>query len=303
VTAITQTFGSAHSTVSGLLKGQTYVVDEVTATIAMFGNDLQLSEQLAMTSEPNPISTLSKRHFYNAAATMDQKTAMLMTSNSSVTWSTTAPSANYNDATLSVPVVWGDGSATLTDITLDSAIPTHRIAAETFNRAYYVMRRESVPFHSKMPGKRYASIVSPGGAADLRQDGTFQEIALKGMKMGEQKFQDASLGDVFGCVVLESPNTPDYAGSVTSGDRLNHGLVFGDDYFGTVSHASGVGKPKVNLIPATPSPADPYGVIWMLSWKWYWAGTVINPTYGVVLKYVTQNGASVVGVENAAPWI
>src|SRR5574338_668620 len=262
VTAITETFGSAHSTISGLLKGSSYIVDEVTATIAPFGNDLTLTELLAMTSEPNPISTLSKRMFYNAAATMDQKVALLATSHSSTTWSTTAPSANYNNATLSVPVVWGDGSSTLTDITLDSAIPTHRLAAESFNKAYYTLRRESAPYHPKALVKKYVGIISPGGAADLRQDGTFQEIALRGTKFGEQKFEDASLGDVFGVMVLESPNTPDYAGSITSGDRLNHGLVFGDDYFGNVSHAEGVGKPKVNLIPATPSPADPYGMIW-----------------------------------------
>lgn len=299
---ITQTFGSAHSSVSGLLKGLTYVVDEVTATLAQFGADMQLSEQLIMTSEPNPIPELTDIFLYNAAATLDQKLLWHMTGvSSAITGSGTPGTADYNDATLSVSVVWGDASATLTEATLDADNPTHLISAESFNTCFGRLRRESAPFHPRFPG-RYAAIISPGQATNLRLDGTFQEIALKGTNRGENKFESAMVGDVFGCRVLESAHVAAAAGTVdATNDQIHRAIVFGNGYYYNVSHAQGIGRPKVNFLPPTVSPADPYGNIGILSWKLYWAGAVVNPLCGVILKTATTNVASSTGYDNASP--
>lgn len=287
VVGITQTFGSAHSTVSGLLKGKTYIVDEVTAGLSTYGDDLEISELLMITSEPNPIPELQDIFFYNAAASIDQKLAFSMSGIQGETASGTVPSANYNDATVSVSVVWGDASATLTEATLDADIPTHRIAAETFNRAYANLRNDQVPFHRRFPG-RYAAVISPGQASDLRLDGTFQEIALKGFKAGENKFEMAKVGDVFGCAVMESALTSASAGTVDgTNDQIHRGVVFSDIYYYNVAHSKGVGRPRVNFIPPSPSAADPMGNNGYMSWKHYWAGTVVNPLAGEIVKTAT----------------
>jgi hypothetical protein len=126
-------------------------------------------------------------------------------------------------------------------------------------------------------------------ATDLRVDATFQEIALKGFRKGEDKFESASIGDVFGCLVMESPNAAvNFPGTIDStNDEIVRCPIFGDEYAMTVSHAAGAGRPRVTYIPPTPSAADPYGNNGYLTWKFYFAGVVVNPINGVILKVAT----------------
>lgn len=303
-TAITQTFGSAHSSVSGLLKGDTWITDSVSATMELIGNDLQISELAQITAEPNPMPELSDDFLYNGSDTIDQKIINLMVCSSAngASNTLTVPSINYNGSSVSVTVVWGDGSATLTEATLDADIPTHRIAAESFNTAAYHLRNNRCPKHPKL-GNRWAAIISPGQAADLRLDGTFQEIALKGQKMGEEKFESASLGDVFGFTVMESQNVAvNFPGTIdATNDEIYRAPCFGRGYAAKISHAKGVGKPRVTWLPPTPTQADPYGNNGYLVWKAYFAGTVINPRCGVILKSASTNG-SPSGAGDDANW-
>ena len=291
---ITENMGSAHITIyttGGQLKNRAYTVDAVNATLGLFGNDLAISELLAITSEPNPMPELSRRFLFNGVDTMDQLALNLMVcSTANGTSNTgTVPSIDYDGASASVTTIWGDGSSTLTEATLDADNPVHRIAAESFNQAYGTLRQYGVPFHPKLAGRRYAAIISPGVATDLRVDATFQEIALKGFRKGEDKFESASIGDVFGCLVMESPNAAvNFPGTIDStNDEIVRCPIFGDEYAMTVSHAAGAGRPRVTYIPPTPSAADPYGNNGYLTWKFYFAGVVVNPINGVILKVAT----------------
>lgn len=306
---ITQNMGSAHASINttgGQLFGRTYSVDAVSATLQLFGNDLQVSELLAMTSEPNPMPEISRRFLYNGVDTLDQLCLNLMVCSTANGTSNTAtvPSIDYGGGSRSVTSVWGDGSTTLTEATLDADNPVHRIAAESFNVCYATLRARGVPFHPKLSGRRYGAIVSPGVAADLRTDATFQDLALKGMKMGESKFEGAAIGDVFGVVVMESPNAAvNFPGTVdATNDEIVRCPVFGDEYAYTVSHSQGVGRPRVVYIPPTPSAADPYGNNGYLTWKVYFAGTVVNPQNGVILKVATTAATPTIGGE-WAEWL
>src|SRR3990167_5305845 len=174
-----QHWGAAHASISGNLRGLTYVVDEVTTTLNIYGEDLSITELLMMTSEPNPVPELMDIFTTAAAATMDQKLAWGLSGNTSYAASATVPSADYNDATVSVSTVWGDGSQTLTEATLDADNPVHTISVESFNQARTLLPTYNVPYHKRAPGG-YISVISPGQAANLRLDGTFQDIALKG---------------------------------------------------------------------------------------------------------------------------
>jgi len=289
-----EAFGSAHPLIhatAGQLKQDTYQVDQIPATLNIYGNDLQLTELLMLTSEPNPVPELMEAFTYNGAATLNQKAINLMTGDSANgdTLSTTVPSIDYNGASPSVTVVWGDGSSTLTEVTLDADIPTHLLAAESFNQASFNLRNNSVKTHRTTPG-RYASLISPGMAANLRVDGTFQEIALKGHLKGENKFEAATVGDVFGCRVMESAQFGFSAATIDSTNDENHyGITLGKDYAFKVSHARGVGRPRVTFIPPKPSAADVYGNNGYLSWKAYFAGIVTNPLAGIIHKVSTTN--------------
>ena len=294
-TGISEAMGTAHmvlSTTGGALKSNAYSVDAVNATLGLFGNDLQLSELLTMTSEPNPMPELSRRFLFNGVDTLEQLSLNLMVCSSvnGISNTATAPSIDYGGASASVGVVWGDGSTTLTEATLAAANPIHRIAAESFNVAYARLRSTASPFHPKLANRRYAGLVSPGIAGDLRTDATFQEIALKGQKMGESKFESASIGDVFGVVVMETPNAAvNFPGTIdATNDEIVRCVVFGDEYAMAVDHAKGVGKPRVTYIPPTPSAADPYGNMGFLTWKFYFAGQVVNPLCGQILKVATN---------------
>lgn len=303
-TGVTEDFGSY--VISGILKARTFTIDAIPATLIQFGNDLEISEFALMTTEPNPLPDLTKKFLYNAAETIDFVAGAAMTGNSALagtggyTWSSTVPSANYNGASVSVSVVWGDGSATLTEATLDADITSHLISAESFNKAYVTLKSRGVKPHPKTPG-RFASIISPGQAGNLRLDSTFMEIAERGFNKGENKFESATIGDVFGCRVMESALTPFAAGTIDStNDQIYRGVVIGEDYCKAVSHAKGAGTPKIAFIPPSPSAADPYGNMGYLSWKMYGAFQVTNTYGGVILKTVSTNKASASDADDVA---
>lgn len=287
----------------GGLKGRTFAVDSVVYTLDLLGNDLELDETSIMCAEPNPIPTLSERFLYNAADTLDQYYINIAVSNSGNTQTSTAPSVNYNGASTSVSVTWGDGSATLTEATLDADVPSHRIAAESFNSAYTELRGRS----AKPPRGRgsYPALVSPEVAGDLRTDGTFQDIALKGAQRGEDKFERALIGNVFGVDVMESENVGvSLLGTIDStNDQIVRCPVFGDGYVAKINHAKGIGVPRVNFIPLTPDKNDPYGLVAILTWKIYVAnGGVMNPLAGQLIKVATTRLKNVTQDDDKVTW-
>lgn len=283
----------------GGLKGRSFNVDSVVYTLELLTNDLQIDETSIMTGEPNPVPTLTERFLYNVKDTLDQRAINIMVSNTGSTNTSTVPSVEYFGASRSVAVTWGDGSQTLTEATLDADIPSHRIAAETFNAAYTALRtRSAKPRQAAGGGQRaFDCLVSPEIAGDLRTDGTFQDIALKGDQRGEDKFERAMIGNVFGVRVIEDENVSiGTAGTVDSGDQIIRCPVVGQGYAARISHATGRGTPQVNFIPpGKADKADPYGLVGILTWKIYQAnGGVINPLAGQIIKVATTRAKSTV---------
>jgi hypothetical protein len=277
------------------LKGRSYVVDNIAATLRLIGNDMAISELDIMSSEPNPIPALSKLFLYNAADTLDYVYVNSLVSGASTptsgdTQTATVPAANINGASVSVTTVWGDGSATLTEATLDADIPSHRIAAESFNTAEATIRAQS----GKPRGDGlFHGLIAPQSAGDLRVDGTFQDIALRGTRKGEAKFERATIGEVFGVRVMVSENVGNggVPGTVdATNDRIIRAPIVGMDYAKRISHARGVGRPSVRFIPPAHSAADIYGLVGFLVWKMYYAAVVSQPLAGVVLKTATTRG-------------
>ena len=277
-----------YATFAGL-KGRSFTVDSVVYTLQPLGNDMELDELSIICGEPNPIPILTERFLYNAADTLDQFVINVAVSNDGNTQSSTAPSVTYFGASTSTPTTWGDGSQTLTEATLDADNPSHRVAAESFNTIYTAMRGRS----AKPPRGRqaYPCLVSPEIAGDLRVDGTFQDIALKGNQRGEDKFERATIGNVFGVDVMEDENVGiGVAGTVdATNDQIVRCITIGDGYMARINHAKGIGRPSVNFIPPSkPDKNDPYGMAGILTWKMYVAdGGVLNPLAGQLLKVAT----------------
>jgi N4-gp56 family major capsid protein len=297
VAGISQFLG--YATFAGL-KGRSFTVDSVVYSLRLIGNDLQLSEQSIMTAEPNPVPVLSERFLYNAKDTLDQRAINIMVSSTGTTdfgasQSSTVPSVTYFGASTSVAVTWGDGSQTLTEATLDADIPSHRIAAETFNSAYTGLRSRSA--RRRMGARRaYDCLISPEIAGDLRTDATFQDIALKGDLRGEDKFERAMIGEVFGIRVIEDENVSvNFPGTVDTADQIIRCPVVGEGYAARISHAKGVGVPQVNYIPPSkPDKNDPYGLVGIMTWKIYvGSGGVLNPLAGQIIKVATTRAKSV----------
>jgi N4-gp56 family major capsid protein len=297
VTGVTQYLASLNVGVAtaGSLKGRTFTVDSVVYSLELLTNDLFLSEQSIMTAEPNPVPTLTDRFLYNAKDTIDQRIINIMVSNTGSTNSATAPSVTYFGASTSTATTWGDGSQTLTEATLDADNPSHRIAAETFNSAYTALRSRSAK--PRMGGGRnaYDCLISPEVAGDLRTDATFQDIALKGNQRGEDKFEKAMIGEVFGVRVIEDENVSvNFPGTVDTNDQIVRCPVVGEGYCARISHAKGIGVPQVNFIPpGKADKADPYGLVGIMTWKIYQAnGGVLNPLNGQLIKVATTRAKS-----------
>lgn len=294
VPGLGEVFGNPLVGSASQLKKVNFNIDRIVATLQLVGNDLAISELDMMASEPNPIPSLSKAFLYNAADTLDTMYINWMVSNTAngATSGGTVPAAEYGGNSVSVSVVWGDGSATLTEATLDADIPSHRIAAETFNTAEATLRAQS----AKPRGDGlFHCLIAPQTAGDLRIDGTFQDIALRGNNRGETKFERASIGEVFGVRVMQSENIANarVTGTIdASNDMILRAPVVGQGYCKRISHAKGVGKPKVTFIPNTHSSADVYGLVAWLVWKAYITAQVVNPLAGVILKNVTTRSLS-----------
>ena len=283
----------------GDLKGQSFIVDSVVYSLVPIGNDLRLTEQSIMTAEPNPIPVLTERFQYNAKDTIDQRYVNMMVSSTGTDFgssqSSTVPSVTYFGASRSVNVTWGDGSQTLTEATLDSDIPSHRIAAETFNTAYTNLKSRSAKPRRGSPRNAFDCLISPEVAGDLRTDGTFRDIALKGFQRGEDKFENAMIGEVFGVRAIEDENVSvNFPGTVDTTDQIIRCPVVGDGYCARISHAKGRGVPSVNFIPPTQvDKNDPYGFVGILVWKSYSAtGGILNPLAGEIIKVATSRAKS-----------
>lgn len=288
----------------GGLKGRSFSVDSVVYPIELLGNDMELDEQSIMSAEPNPIPTLTERFLYNAKDTLDQYYINIMVSNDGNTQSSTVPSVTYFGASVSVTEVWGDGSQTLTEATLDADNPAHRVAAESFNTIYTTLRSQSAK--PRRGQTVYDGLVAPQVAGDLRTDATFQDIALKGANRGEDKFEKASIGTVFGVRVMEDENVNvGFQGTVdATNDDIIRCPIVGDGYAARISHATGRGTPVVNYIPpGRADKNDPYGLVGILSWKVYVGdGGVLNPLAGVILKVATTRTRSAAQDDDAVTW-
>jgi len=283
------------------MKGQSFTVDSVVYSLELLTNDLRLTEQAIMTGEPNPIPTLSERFLYNAKDTLDQRMINIMVSNLGNTQSATAPSVTYFGASVSTATTWGDGSQTLTEATLDADNPSHRIAAETFNTVYTALKSRSARPRSGQSA--FDALLAPEICGDLRTDGTFQDIALKGTQRGEDKFERASIGTVFGVRVMEDENVGvPVAGTIdATNDQIFRCPVVGQGYVARISHARGIGVPQVNYIPpGKADKADPYGLVGILTWKIYTAtGGVLNPLAGQLIKVATTRTKNVTQTDDA----
>ena len=139
-------------------------------------------------------------------------------------------------------------------------------------------------------------------AGDLRTDATFQDITLKGDLRGEDKFEAAMIGDVFGVRVIEDENVSiGEAGTIDANDQIIRCPVVGEGYATRISHARGIGTPQVNYIP--PSKADkndPHGLVGIMTWKIYRAnGGVTNPLAGLIVRVATTRAKSTAQIDDA----
>lgn len=281
------------------LKGRSFSIDSVVYGLELLTNDLQLTKKTMVTSIPNPTADLTERFLYNAKDTLDQRMINKMVNNTGNTQSATAPSVNYFGSSVSVSTTWGDGSQTLTEATLDADNPSHRIAAETFNTAYTRLRSRSAPLRRG----RYDCLIAPEIAGDLRTDGTFQDVALKGTQRGEDKFEQAMVGDVFGVRVLEDENVGiGTAGTVdATNDQIYRCPVVAPGYVARISYTGGLGVPQVNFIPpGKVDKADPYGLVGILTWQvWDANGGIINPLCGELIKVASTRTKNTTQVDDS----
>lgn len=297
-----QGFGSAHQdihTTAGRLFGTTYAIDVVSVPLSLMGNDMELTELNIITAEPNIIPELTDVFFRNGAASLEQRYLNLMVCSSvnGVSQTGTVPAIQYNGASVSVGTVWGDGSATLTEATLNADLPTHRISVESINQATHTLRNQRALKHQSLGA--FAGLITVGQATELRLDSTFQELAVKGGQPGGiAKFESASIGTVFGVKLMETPmlSGGDVAGVIDgTNDEIHRAIVFGAGYAKRITHATGVGKPNVTFMPPKPDRADVYGLNGFLMWKLYMAGVVTNPLAGCLIKTATTNVSNTTG--------
>jgi hypothetical protein len=76
--------------------------------------------------------------------------------------------------------------------------------------------------------------------------------------------------------------------------------VIGRGFIKRISHAKGIGVPRVNYIPpGQVDKADPYGLSGIMTWKVYDTdGGILNPLAGLVIRVATIRARSTAGYDD-----
>jgi N4-gp56 family major capsid protein len=148
-------------------------------------------------------------------------------------------------------------------------------------------------------GGFYAANLPPQIIRDLMNDAEFREVIRQN---DAEKIFKGEIGDYYGCRVVDWTNpfqedetegtfapTFNPGGTNTTG-LIYSGIITGKGSYGTVNMAkmgSSMQKPML-IINNKPDKTDPLGQWTTAGWKAYTAATVLNPTFGLVLRAKTQ---------------
>lgn len=216
--------------------GNAITITEVTATVAQYGDFVEVSDLLDLTAIDPVIDEMSDVLGEQAADTIDIVTRDILVTGTVV---------QYANGRVSRSAVASGDNLTVNEI---------RKAVRTLKR------NKAKP----IDGKNYVAIVEPGTTYDLQSDQKWEEAAKYA---GSTQIFSGEIGRLYGVRFVETTNAKKFAGAGAAGIDVYATLVIGQDAYGIIDVA-GKGNAKMIVKPkGSAGTADPLNQRSTVGWK------------------------------------
>lgn len=216
--------------------GNTLAITAITATVAQYGDFVQISDKLDMLGIDPVLTETAQVLGEQAALTIDTIVRNEVTAGTNVQYASTANSR----VTVAKTMV---------------------LNGTEIKRAVRTLRKANA---KPLEGGAYIGIVGPEGEFDLMSDPLWQDVSK--YSASSQIF-DGEIGKLYGVRFIRTSNNPIFAGAGASGADVHATMIIGADSYGVVDIAGG-SKPEMIVKPhGSAGTADPLNQVSTSGWK------------------------------------
>lgn len=219
-------------------QGNKLNVSTLTATIAQYGDYIELSDVLMLTAIDNNLVQATKLLGQQAGRTLDTITREVLNGGTNVQYAAGAVAARAE---------------------LDSENVNHKLSVDAIKRAVRFLKVQN----AKPIGKEFVAIAHPDTLYDLMCDP--QWIAAS-QYAGSTQIFEGEVGKIAGCRFIETTEAKIFAGEGASGVDVYSTIVLGDNAYG-VTEIEGGGLQHITKQLGSSGTSDPLNQRATAGWK------------------------------------
>lgn len=237
--------------------GNTLSVSAVNATVAQYGDFIQISDKLDFAGIDPVLTETAQLLGEQAGLTIDTIVRDIVTAGTTVQYA--------NGRTSRATVAAGDN---LTGTEVKKAVRTLR-------------RNNAQPL---VDGKHYIGLIGPNAEYDLMSDSTWCDVSKYA---ASTQIFDGELGSLYGVRFIRTGNPKVYTGSGASGIDVTATMILGRDAYGVVD-VEGSSRPQVIIKElGSAGTADPLNQMASAGWKVAFAAVRLNELAMVRIEHAT----------------
>ena len=264
----------------------------ISATISQFGDTVNISDLVQLTSVANARKMATERLAAQAAETLDTviKLAIL-----------DKPGGTLIDATVRHLVKGSTSAFFTTSQYVVEAASDPRLQASDIRKAVFYLKSVNVP---TFDGTNYIGIIHPNAEEDVMSDTKWESFH---QYTTPENIYRGEIGRLYGVRFVESTMAPVSAGSsngialsIAGVSQLAYGtVIFGKEFYGVTEIDGGI---KTYLVEGADK-LDPLNQTTLAGWKANFISRILNPSAGVVAWAAsgdTMTGASTLSARRSA---
>lgn len=214
--------------------GQSLSVTSVPATVAQYGDFVEISDKLDMVGIDPVLTEVARMFGEQAGDTIDQIVRNIVTAGTTVLYANSRANRNA--------IIAGD-----------------KLTVADLKKAVTTLRNNNA---KPVDGKYFIGIFSPSQISDLMEDSDWKEYAIQA---SPEMYAKGEAGMIHGVKILDSTNVPVVTNSGSVAVHL--GLIIGKDAYGVVD-IDGSSKPEMIVKPhGSSGSADPLNQKATSGWK------------------------------------
>lgn len=218
--------------------GQDMAMTSIEANIKSYGGYVAISDMLDMTTLDPIVNDAVQLMANQGALSIDAITrAELLTGTN---------------------VIYANGKTQRTQLTAAEKLTTTEL-----RKAVRLLKKNKAPQYLRGNKGYYVAIVGPEAVYDLQSDPLWQDVSKY---QNSEQIYSGEIGQLFGCIVVETPEAAIFAGGGASNADVAATLVFGKDAYGVVD-IQGQNVRSIIKPAGSAGTADPLEQISTVGWK------------------------------------